>query len=260
MRLQNKIAVLTGACGGIGQAIARKLVAEGACVLACDLNTKGLEALAGELGDAVATRRVDVSDFEQVQAMVEAAVAHFGGLDIVLNNAGIGAPKPLLEHDPAQDFEGVTAVNQKGVYYGLVAGGRKLAQLGGGVIVNTSSVYGAMAAELSFTYNVSKAAVDMMTKCAALEFAPNNIRVVAVAPGRVNTPILDAYKPLGLYEHLKREQMREQLIEPEQIASVVAFLASDEAGCINGTTVEAADGFSGFKFPLLNRFQQSGPA
>ncbi|MFV0278804.1 MAG: SDR family NAD(P)-dependent oxidoreductase [Parahaliea sp.] len=256
MLLQGRVATLTGACGGIGQAIARKLIAEGASVVATDLSADGLQALRDELGSALSTRVVDVTDYAQVAGMMEQAVSEFGQLDIVLNNAGVGFPKLLLEHDPVADFEGVTAVNQKGVYYGILAGGKQFAALGRpGVIVNTSSVYGVMAAELSFTYNVSKAAVDMMTKCAALEYAPNNIRVVAVAPGRVNTPILEGYKPLGLYEHLKREQMREALIEPQEIASVVAFLASDEASCINGTTVEAGDGFGGFKFPLLNRFQ-----
>lgn len=259
MSLQGKVAVLTGACGGIGRAIARKLVDEGAKVLATDLSEDGLAELRGELGAAVATLAVDVTDYSQVESMMDKAVSEFGQLDIVLNNAGIGFAKLLMEHDPVADFDGVTAVNQKGVYHGILAGGKKLAALGRrGVIVNTSSVYGTMASELSFTYNVSKAAVDMMTKCAALEFAPYGIRVCAVAPGRINTPILDNYKPLGLFDHIRREQMREEIIEPEEVANVVAFLASDAANCINGTTVEAADGFCGFKYPLLQRFDSRG--
>ena len=112
-----------------------------------------------------------------------------------------------------------------------------------------------MAAEMSFTYNVSKAAVDMMTKCAALELAPYNIRVCAIAPGRVDTPLLREYEPLGLWEHVHKEQMRRTLTQPEEIASVAAFLASDEANCINGSTVNADDGFAGFKFPLLSHEQ-----
>ncbi len=135
---------------------------------------------------------------------------HFGGLDIIINNAGIGFPKPLIGQDPFADFEGVTAVNQKGVYYGIRAAARLFRERGtSGVIINTSSVFGQMASELSFTYNVSKAAVDMMTKCAALELGPLNMRVCAVAPGRVDTPLLRKYEELGLWEHIRREQMRD---------------------------------------------------
>jgi NAD(P)-dependent dehydrogenase (short-subunit alcohol dehydrogenase family) len=184
--------------------------------------------------------------------MIEAAVEHFGSLDVVVNNAGIGMPKPLLEHDPVADFDMVTQVNQKGVYHGILAGGKKLQALGkAGSILNTSSIYGTMAAELSFTYNVSKAAVDMMTKCAALELAPHNIRVCAVAPGRVDTPMLRQYEALGLWEHIRREQMRGEFTQPEEIADIFAFLASDESNCINGSTVYAEDGFMNFKYPLL---------
>lgn len=255
MSLAGKVALLTGACGGIGRAVTRKLINEGARVLATDLSEEALAALQQEMGQSVATKPLDVTDYNAVSAAVEDAVTVFGQLDIVLNNAGIGFPKDLLEHDPAADFDPVLAVNQNGVYYGILAAGRKFVELGRpGVIINTSSVYGTMASELSFSYNVSKASVDMMTKCAALEYAPHNIRVCAVAPGRVNTPIIEAYRELGLLEHITREQMRERLIEPEEIANIIAFLASDEAGCINGTTVEAGDGFTGFKFPLTQRF------
>ena len=250
--LQGKIATLTGACGGIGRAIVHKLVDSGARVVAADLSGEGLAQLQREFGDSLTTRVVDVADYRQVADMMDCVVAHFGGLDIVLNNAGIGSPKPLLEHDPVADFEPITGVNQQGVYYGILAGGRKLVELGRpGVIVNTSSVYGTMASELTFTYNVSKAAVDMMTKCAALEFAPHNIRVCAVAPGRVRTPLLEKYRELGLWDHVRREHMRPVLTEPADIADVVAFLASDAANCINGTTVQAGDGFTSFKYPLL---------
>lgn len=184
--------------------------------------------------------------------MIDAAVEHFGTLDIVINNAGIGSPKPLIDHDPMADFDLVTKVNQHGVYYGILAAAKKLKALGKpGVILNTSSIYGTMAAELTFSYNVSKAAVDMMTKCAALELAPLNIRVVAVAPGRVDTPLLRKYEALGLWEHIRREQMRGKFTQPGEIANIFAFLASDESNCINGTTIMSDDGFVQFKYPLL---------
>lgn len=252
MRLRGKTAVLTGACGGIGLAIISKLVEEGARVLAADLSEDGLASIKHQYGDTVATRVVDVTRYAEVKALMAGAAREFGRLDIVINNAGIGLPKPLLEHDPIEDFEVVSNVNQKGVYYGILAGAQTFhAQGTPGVILNTSSVYGSMAAEMTFTYNVSKAAVDMMTKCAALELAPLDIRVCAVAPGRVDTPMLRQYEQLGLWEHIRKEQMRQTFTQPEEIASVVAFLVSDEANCINGTTVSAADGFENFKYPLL---------
>lgn len=252
MRLSNKVAVITGACGGIGQAIVEKFVAEGASVLAVDLDNKQLEQLAQRYSGSVKGHSADVTSYEQVEMMIIKAAEHFGRLDIMINNAGIGSAKFLLEHDPIEDFDTITQVNQKGVYHGILAAAKHFkSQQKPGVIINTSSIYGQMAAEMTFSYNVSKAAVDMMTKCAALELAPHNIRVCAVAPGRVDTPLLRQYEALGLWEHIKKEQMRGTLTQPHEIADVFAFLASDEANCINGSTINAEDGFVNFKYPLL---------
>lgn len=253
MRLLGKVAIVTGACGGIGLEIVRKFVREGARVVAADLDRQQVEEFADQFSGEVKGFAVDVTDYSQVEALMAAAVEWFGTLDVVINNAGIGTPKALLEHDPAVDFDLVTDVNQRGVYHGILAGAKKLQELGKpGVILNTSSIYGQMAAELSFTYNVSKAAVDMMTKCAALELAPLGIRVAAVAPGRVDTPMLRQYEALGLWEHIRREQMRNEFTQPAEIADVFAFLACDEANCINGSTVYAEDGFLNFKYPLAS--------
>ena len=252
MRLENKVTVVTGACGGIGRAIVSKFVAEGARVLAADLDQQQADELASGYSGTVVGLAVDVTDCTQVEQMLETAVQHFGTLDVVINNAGIGSAKMLLEHDPVADFDLITVVNQKGVYHGILAAGRKFVALGKpGVILNTSSIYGRMAAEMTFSYNVSKAAVDMMTKCAALELAPHNIRVAAVAPGRVDTPMLRQYEAIGLWEHIRREQMRGEFTQPAEIADVFAFLASAESNCINGSTVCADDGFLNFKYPLM---------
>ncbi|MEZ5573964.1 MAG: SDR family oxidoreductase [Halioglobus sp.] len=252
MRLAGKVAIVTGACGGIGQEIVRKFVAEGARVIAADLNQEQADLVAQPYSGKVKGFGVDVTQYTEVEAMMAFAVESFGTLDTVINNAGIGVAKMLLDHDPDADFDPLTNVNQKGVYHGILAGGRKLRELGKpGVIINTSSIYGQIAAEMTFTYNVSKAAVDMMTKCAALELAPLGIRVVAVAPGRVDTPMLRQYEALGLWEHIRREQLRNEFTQPREIADIFAFLASDEANCINGSTVAAEDGYLSFKFPLM---------
>ncbi|MDW2111802.1 SDR family NAD(P)-dependent oxidoreductase, partial [Vibrio sp. 2089] len=139
MELINKTAIVTGAAGGIGQAIIHKLLEQGAKVLAVDISPQSLNVYQD-------------FDAEQLRPFV-ADVTHY---------AGIGAPKPLLDHDPIADFEPISKVNQNGVYYGILAAGRQFqAQGTPGVILNTSSVYAQMASEMTFTYNVSKAAVDM---------------------------------------------------------------------------------------------------
>ncbi|MFH4488512.1 SDR family oxidoreductase [Vibrio diabolicus] len=252
MELINKTAIVTGAAGGIGQAIIAKLREQGAKVLAVDISEQSLQMYASFGSKQLETFVADVTDYQQVEAMVRYAVEQFGSLDIMVNNAGIGAPKPLLEHDPIADFEPISKVNQNGVYYGILAAGRQFqAQGTPGVILNTSSVYAQMASEMTFTYNVSKAAVDMMTKCAALELAPLDIRVCAVAPGRVDTPMLRQYEEIGMWNHIHKEQMRQNFTQPEEIANVVAFLVSEKANCINGCTISASDGFENFKYPLM---------
>ncbi|CAE6946701.1 SDR family NAD(P)-dependent oxidoreductase [Vibrio sp. B1FLJ16] len=252
MELMNKTAIVTGAAGGIGQAIVTKLREQGANVLAVDISQHSLEVYKDADKRSLKTFSADVTDYQQVEAMVNYAVEQFGKLDIMINNAGIGLSKPLLEHDPIEDFEPVSKVNQNGVYYGILAAARQFqAQGTPGVIMNTSSVYAQVAGELTFTYNVSKAAVDMMTKSAALELAPLGVRVVAIAPGRVDTPMLRQYEAFGLWEHIRKEQMRQTFTQTEEIANVVAFLVSDKANVINGCTVNASDGFENFKYPLL---------
>jgi len=251
MQLENRVAVVTGACGGIGEAIVETFVAAGAMVVAADLDATRLRGLGKRYPGRVLGLRTDVAVHAEVETLVETAVARFGTLDVMINNAGIAEAVALLEHDPLQHFDRVSAVNQKGVYHGILAAGRQFRALGkSGVILNTSSVYGTMASELTFSYNVSKAAVDMMTRCAALELAPYGIRVCAVAPGRVDTPLLRKYEALGLWEHIRREQMRQRFTAPAEIAALFAFLASDAAGAINGTTVAADDGFLAYKYPL----------
>lgn len=253
MHLKNKTAIVTGAAGGIGQTIIHALLEQGANVLAVDLSPQSLALFNNDTHQSLRTFSADVSDYQQVVRMVQQAVEHFGALDIMVNNAGISGAKALLDHDPIADFEPITRVNQNGVYYGMLAAGHQFrAQATAGVIINTSSIYGQMASEMSFTYNVSKAAVDMMTKCGALELAPLGVRVCAVAPGRVDTPMLRQYQEFGLWEHIRKEQMRQIFTQPEEIANVVAFLASKNANCINGCTVYASDGFENFKYPLLS--------
>ena len=250
MTLEDKVAIVTGAGSGIGRAAAVKLAREGAKVVVADVNEEGgeetVEVVRSAGGDAT-FRRTDVSEFTEVESLVDSAVEEYGGLDVMFNNAGIGVFKPLLEHEP-EDFDKVVRVNQYGVYYGILAAARKMSELGtAGVIINTASVFSFMGTPGVIGYHAAKGAVKMMTQAAALELAPYGIRVVAVAPGGVNTPFIQGYKDMGLAERMANQHMRKKLQEPEEIADVVALLASGEARAINGSVVMADDGWAEFK-------------
>ncbi|MFK7603583.1 SDR family NAD(P)-dependent oxidoreductase [Deinococcus sp. SM5_A1] len=244
------MAVITGGGSGIGRATALIFAREGARVVVAELNEDHGKQTVDEilsLGHDARFIQTNVSVFEDVQAAVDLAADHYGRLDIMFNNAGIGINKPLLEHEPA-DFDRVVKVNQYGVYYGILAAGRKMRDLKtGGVIINTASVFALLASPGVIGYHASKGAVKMMTQAAALELAPLDIRVVAIAPGGVDTPIIQGYKDAGLGEMMARQQMRGKLQTPEAIAEIVAFLASSEADAINGSMVMTDDGFAEFK-------------
>lgn len=246
--LENRVALVTGAMGGIGSASVRALIAEGALVALADLDvTAGKEAFADLDQDRLAYIRTDVSQHAQVRSAVEQTVTRFGRLDIMFNNAGIGVAKPLLEHDPDIDYHRVMRVNQDGVYYGILEAAKQfVAQGGGGVIINTSSIYGQSADDAVLTYSASKAAVTSFTRSAAMELAPHEIRVVAISPGRVRTPMLTQFSD-EQNAVFSSEQLRGRQTEPAEIASVVAFLASEKSNAINGTVVNVDDGYSIFK-------------
>ncbi|TXK09842.1 SDR family NAD(P)-dependent oxidoreductase [Microbacterium hatanonis] len=252
MRLEGKVAIITGGASGIGRATVEKFVREGAKVLIADISLERAQQAVDEItaagfDGATAACRVDVSVFAEVEAMVAKAVEIFGTLDVIFNNAGIAGGKPLLDHDPAVDYEPMIRIDQDGVYYGILAAGRQFRDQGTpGVIISTSSIYGEQAAELSFTYSAAKAAVISFTRSAAYELAQYGIRAVAITPGRVGTAIINQFSD-ELKETFASEQLRNKMTQPSEIADVVAFLASDEANVINGTVVHVDDGYSVFK-------------
>ncbi|WP_414850779.1 SDR family NAD(P)-dependent oxidoreductase [Brevibacillus sp. IT-7CA2] len=250
MRLKDKVAVITGGASGIGRTTCLKFVEEGAKVVVADFNEElGNETvvmLKDKGGEAV-FKKVDVSDFNQVEELVNFTVETYGRIDTIFNNAGIVKGTPLLELEPDM-YEKIIKVNQDGVYYGILTAGRKMKELGiQGTIINTSSIFGFLANAGTFSYNASKAAVKLMTQTAALELAPYGIRVVGVAPGVVDTPIYNPLKEAGKAHIMTDKQMTKQFTAPEDIANVVAFLASDEARAINGSTILVEDGYTSFK-------------
>jgi NAD(P)-dependent dehydrogenase (short-subunit alcohol dehydrogenase family) len=248
--LHGHVALVTGGASGIGRATAIRLASEGASVVVADTNTSDGQTTVDTISQTGGTARfvaTDVAVFEQVEAAVQQAVTDFGKLDIMFNNAGIGHFAPLLQHEP-KDYDRVVQVNQYGVYYGILAAARAMVAHGTrGVIINTASVFGFLASQGVFGYHASKGAVKMMTQAAALELAPFGIRVVGIAPGTVDTPIIQGYKDAGLLELLKRQQMRGQLQTPEQIAGVVVMLCTPYADAINGSVIMVDDGYTAFK-------------
>ncbi|MEK4090495.1 SDR family NAD(P)-dependent oxidoreductase [Viridibacillus sp. FSL H8-0110] len=248
--MAERVVVITGAGSGIGRSTAIKFASKGNKVVVADFNEKGgqetVDMIKAENGEATFVK-VDVSKFDQVEAMVEKTVELYGSLDVVFNNAGIGKIIPFLDYT-VEDYERVIGVNQHGVFYGMLAAGRKMRDLNiKGVIINTASVFGYLSNQYTFAYQASKGAVRMMCQTGALELAPYGIRVVGVAPGTVDTPIVQGYKDAGLTDKLKGNQMRGDLIKPEAIANAVYLLSLEEADVINGSVVMLDDGYASFK-------------
>lgn len=249
MTLKDQAIIVTGGASGIGHASALELARQGANLIIADFDIDGAERVAAEvqaLGVKAFAYKVDVSDPAAVEALVDFAVETLGTLTGVFNNAGISKSQSLLEMDPAS-YRRVIEVDQFSVYYGLHYGARKMVELGvKGVFVNTASIYGSVAAKGSFNYNAAKAAVIAMTRSGALELAEHGIRVTAVAPGFIDTPMMGQLDQAARAA-LAAQHVTNKLISPEKVASVVAFLFSDAASAVNGSTVAADDGFLAFK-------------
>jgi NAD(P)-dependent dehydrogenase (short-subunit alcohol dehydrogenase family) len=231
--LSGKVAIVTGGAGGIGRATARVLVDEGARVVIGDVDVDGGEALAADLGDAVAFRAADVSDADQVQALVDTAVARFGGLDVMFNNAGIGAPLTRFLHDDLSDFARIMQVNLFGVIVGAQRAARYMKDHGGGSIVNNASIAATNAGAGMISYRSAKAAVAHATRCMAIDLAPYNIRVNCLTPAHIRTNIT-TYEMGPVLRYM---QPLEREAQPEDVANAVAFLASDRAAQITGVVL-----------------------
>lgn len=239
MRLQDKVALVTGGAKGIGEACVRRFVAEGASVVIADIDAAAGRALADSLGPRAAFVAGDVADKAFAAAAVQAAVERFGRLDVLLANAGIVHAAPFLELEEA-DFDRVLAVNLKSYFlFGQAAARRMVEQGGGGAIVMMSSVNAVLAIPDQVPYVVSKGGVNQLTRVMAMALAPHGIRVNAIGPGTIATE-LARKAVMGSDEArrrlLSRTPMR-RLGEPDEVAKVAVFLAGDDASYMTGQTV-----------------------
>lgn len=244
-RFEGKVVVITGGASGIGASAARLFHSEGASVVIGDIDAAGGAALVAELGEARARfLKTDVSVFEEVKALVDAAVTAFGRLDILFNNAGIGNLSPI-EDLPLEDWHRVIAINLHAVFYGCKAAIPIMKAQGGGAIVNTASASG-LAGDFGFSaYNAAKAGVINFTRTAAIDHARDGIRVNGVCPGPVDTPILGAVSAFpGLRDIWDECVPMGRFAQPGEIAEVVAFLASDAASFVTGVSVPVDGGLT----------------
>ena len=248
-RLEGKVAVITGGAGGIGKAAAKRFVAEGADVLIVDLDESALSEAVSEIGSNKVSYFVgDVTSAADNQAMVDMATERYGGVDVFLANAGIeGDVSSILDYSEDR-FDQVMAVNVKGPFLGLKAAVPALQKRGGGSIIITSSIAGVQGAAGVAPYVTSKHAVIGMMRSAAKEFAADNIRVNTVNPSPVETRMmrsLEAGFAPDAQEEIKASMEANipmgRYAEPEDIANIMLFLASDDASFITGS-VYMADG------------------
>jgi len=241
-RLDGKVAIVTGGARGQGEAEARVFVREGAKVVIGDVRTEPGEALAAELGDDAVFVRHDVADEVAWESVVEVARERFGGIHVLVNNAGIGHTAPLAKHTVA-DYERVVAVNQTGVFLGMRSVVGPMTDAGGGSIVNISSGAGLRATKYMIAYAASKYAVTGMTAAGALELARYGIRVNSIHPGVVDTPMLGDFFDAANSALVRTTPLR-RMASPEEIANVALFLASDESSYMTGAHVPVDGGIT----------------
>jgi meso-butanediol dehydrogenase/(S,S)-butanediol dehydrogenase/diacetyl reductase len=239
-RLQDKVAVITGAASGIGEATARRFASEGARLLLSDINQADGKRVTGEIersGVTAAFQLCDVTDRAQVESLMQAAVDRYGRLDIIFNNAGIGAYGKTPDLDP-EIWHNVINVDLHSVFYGCRAAIPHLRKSGGGAIINTASISGLFGDYGLAAYNAAKGAVVNYTRTVAIDHARDNIRVNAVCPGPIETNLT---KPLlsvpGFLEEYQKLVPMGRLGKADEVAALVAFLASDDASYITGAAI-----------------------
>src|SRR5437867_10850061 len=230
--LEGKRVLITGGPSGIGAATATRFLKEGSAVVVLDRDSPARERIRHELPELAGTVDADVSDFKQVQAALEDAVRLMGGVDVLINNAGISIRHNFLDITP-EEWEKVLAVNLTGVFYMAQTAAKHMWERGSGVILQTASTNGIMGYPYYADYNATKAGVIELTRSMALELAPK-VRVCAVAPGYVLTPMQRAEYTNAMLEEVNQKIPLRRHAKPEEIAALFSYLASDDAAFATG--------------------------
>jgi len=270
MKLQDRVAIITGAASGIGKATALRFGKEGARVMCADINGDGAEQTARQIADTggeAASVKADVAREPEVERMIGETVERWDRLDVLFNNAGIGFGMPVTQV-PESEWDRLMDINLKGVYLGCKHAIPKMVAQGGGAIVNTASDAGLRGFSFLSTYCASKGGVVLLTKSLAVEWAAAGIRVNCVCPGVIRTPILDpmleqSQATLGIseaemWDRMARSHPIGRVGEPEEVAAAVTFLASDDASFITGIALPVDGGIEAG--PPLDRNLMQGPS
>lgn len=239
--LDGRVALVTGGSGGIGMATLRRFVREGAAVVCADIDEDRGEQIVSELtaqGGKAVFARCDVAEQSQVDAAVESAISNFGRIDVLFNNAAISSGGYIANLDAA-GWDHSLRVMLTGPLYGMQAAIPHMIEQGGGSIISTSSIYGLVAGAGSAPYNTAKAGLINLTRTAAVEYGRKNVRVNAICPGVVETPMFAQVLEIGLKsrEAVADMHVLGRTIEPEEVASLALFLASDESSAITGQAI-----------------------
>ncbi|MDX1805518.1 MAG: SDR family oxidoreductase [Paenisporosarcina sp.] len=242
MRLQDKVAIVTGGASGIGEFTVREMLKQGAKVVIADFDDAGGQKLADELGEGVSFIHVDVSNEEQVEAMVKHSVDTFGKVDILFSNAGIGSTGSTDELS-LEDWNKTISVNLSGVFLCAKYALKEMVKQGSGSIVNCASILGHVGQAATASYTAAKGGVVNMTRALSVEYASQGIRVNAVCPGYINTPLLDQLDD-ATRKHLVSLHPLGRLGESHEVANAVVFLASDEASFVTGANLLVDGGYT----------------
>lgn len=232
--LEGKIAIVTGGASGIGEAIVHKFVKEGAQVVIADINEETGKKIQEKIGKASLFVKTDSSSVQDNRKLVDKTIEHFGKLDIAVNNAGIGGETaPVGESNP-ESWDQVIAINLNGVYYGMRYQIPAMLKNGGGSIINMASILGSVGNPNSAAYSAAKHGVVGLTKSAALEYGTEKIRINSIGPGYIRTPLLDKHLSKEELDVLREMHAMKRLGEPEEVAELTLWLASDKSSFSTG--------------------------
>lgn len=245
--LENKVAIVTGAGSGIGRAIAMRFASEGSKVIVSDIVEKGAQETISQIkkqGGEAFFIKADTANPKDHQMLVEQAVSHYGSLDVAVNNAGIGGPSAPIDQYPIDGWDKVIAINLSGVFYGMHFQLQQMLKAGGGSIVNMASILGMVGFPNSVGYVAAKHGVVGLTKNAAIEYASKNIRVNAIGPGFVSTPLLDNNLDEATMKMLSSLHPIGRLGRPEEIAELALWLSSPKASFVTGSYYTIDGGYT----------------